>query len=195
MAQQLTTPGPSLARRGMTASFSCTVVSRRIVQSSLGMTSSGNESSRRRRVIAPEVVGARHTDIGFQRYADDPFKWLRVRLSSLTFAPATAAPWGSSTLPVRLTRSAPYNGTRLGPTQHHPVHNKQRTISATAAMWLSPIIFRSRIVARKRGSQARMQKILFVDDSSLVLDNTFLKFVLPKSKRLTSTRATRYDLG
>jgi len=40
-----------------------------------------------------------------------------------------------------------------------------------------------------------MQKILFVDDSSLVLDNTFLKFVLPKSKRLTPACATRYDLG
>ena len=37
VAQQSTTPRPSLTGRGITASFSCTVVSERIVGSSLGM--------------------------------------------------------------------------------------------------------------------------------------------------------------
>jgi len=52
VAQQSTTPGPSLARRGITASFSCAVVSQRIMQSPLGMTPlpaafSGTQRTRR----------------------------------------------------------------------------------------------------------------------------------------------------
>ena len=108
-----------------------------------------------------------------------PSNWRRDCLATdPTFAPGTAAPCGSSTLPVRPRASTACNlGGRVA-TKPQPAHNNQKKIWIAAFTALSPIMRKCAGGAGKNSGCIQLTRL--VKKSSRILNNTFLKFVLPK---------------